>query len=352
MKVFVTGTDGYIGSILSMRLIRAGHTVLGLDTGFYKDGWLFSDPEFYRESIPSLGKDLRDISREDLSGFDAVVHLAELSNDPLGANNPRVTRDINFRGTLRLAEFAREAGVPRFVYTSSCSVYGVASEELVDEESAVNPQTAYAECKVLVEDSVSKLAGSNFCPVFLRNATAYGASPRMRFDIVLNNLSGLAHTINEIAMTSDGSPWRPLVHVDDISSAILCSLQAPEDRVRGEIFNVGSNGENYRVREIAEFVKAVYPDCKLTFGDPAGDNRSYKVSFDKIERSLPGFAARWNAREGAQQLHDLFTRIGLTRSMFDFRAFTRLRQLEHLQRTGQLDTDFYWTKSCKLSKPD
>ncbi len=279
----------------------------------------------------------------DFEGVDAVVHMAELSNDPLGQLEPEVTYEINHRGSVHLAELARQAGVHRFVYMSSCSVYGVAEQDLVDETSAVNPQTTYAICKTLVERDLMAMAGEDFSPVFLRNATAYGASPRMRFDIVLNNLAGLAWTTREIRMTSDGSPWRPMVHGLDIAKAILEVLRAPREAVHNEIFNVGDTDHNYRVREIAEIVADVFPGCQLTFGPSGGDNRSYRVSFAKIRQHLPGFQCAWDARRGAQQLFDLFQKIDLTPEMFQNRSFTRLKQLEHLIRTGQIDSQFFWT---------
>lgn len=342
MRILVTGVDGYIGCVLVPQLLQAGHEVVGLDTGFYRDGWLYSDPRYFQISAQTISRDLRRIGAKDLAGFDAVVHLAELSNDPLGENNPEITHEINHMGSLNLAKSAASAGVPRFVYTSSCSVYGVASEDVVSEASKVNPQTAYADCKVLVERDVGSMANREFCPVFLRNATAYGPSPRMRFDIVLNNLAGLACTTGKIAMTSDGQPWRPLVHVADICKAIVCAVEAPDDAVRGQIFNVGCNEENYRVREIAEFVKAAYPECELTFGPSGGDNRSYKVNFDKITNELPGFSCEHRAAEGAFELRRVFDRIQLDKERFGFRSFTRLRQLEYLIRSGQLDDHFYW----------
>lgn len=342
MRIFVTGVDGYIGCVLVPRLVSEGHEVVGLDTGFYRDGWLYSDPAHFPVAATTLCKDLRTIESQDLRGFDAVVHLAELSNDPLGANNPDITHDINHRGSVRLAEAAKAAGVPRFVYTSSCSVYGLATEDIVSEKSAVNPQTAYADCKVLVEQDLSKLADEDFCPVFLRNATAYGPSPRMRFDIVLNNLVGLACTTGKITMTSDGTPWRPLVHVEDICTAISCALAAPADAVHNEAFNVGCDEENYRILEIAEFVGRAYPDCEITFGDSSGDNRSYRVNFDKITNGLPGFRAVRRADEGAIELRDCFERIKLDAARFGFRAFTRLKQLEYLIETAQIDESFYW----------
>jgi nucleoside-diphosphate-sugar epimerase len=288
-------------------------------------------------------KDLRTVVAEDFRGYDAVVHLAELSNDPLGENRPEITFRINHGGSVRIAEAARAAGVRRFVYASSCSVYGVgAGEGHVDESSPTNPQTAYAQCKVKVEQDVSRLASEDFCVTFLRNATAYGPSPRMRFDIVLNDLCALAWTRKKIAMTSDGSPWRPIVHIEDIIEAVRCTLEAPVDTVNGEIFNVGATSENYRIREIAAIVAEAFPDCEVTAGPPSPDNRSYRVSFDKIATRLPGFRARWTARLGAEELHRLFTTIEFSEDMHRFRAFTRLRQLKYLQRTGQIDDDLFW----------
>jgi nucleoside-diphosphate-sugar epimerase len=283
------------------------------------------------------------VSVEDLAGCEAVVHLAELSNDPLGQNNPGLTHQINHGGSVALAEAARKVGIRRFVYTSSCSVYGAGTGDFLDETAKPNPQTAYAECKVLVERDVGKMAGADFCPVFLRNATAYGPSPRMRFDIVINDLCALAHTTRRIAMVSDGSPWRPVVHVDDICEAISCALAAPEASVRGKIFNVGQNSDNYRIREIAEIIAGEFPGCEVTVGKPSGDTRSYRVNFDKIHRELPGFKCSFTARDGARQLREIFERIDMKPETYQFRAFTRLKQLKYLQGTGQIDGEFYWT---------
>jgi nucleoside-diphosphate-sugar epimerase len=339
VRVLVTGSEGYLGSLLTPLLMRRGHDVVAVDTGFYKEGWLFRGTD----RVPyTLDRDIRAIEAADLDGVDAVVHLAELSNDPLGALAPNITFDINHAGSVRLAQLAKDRGVSRFVYTSSCSVYGVAGGT-VDEGSPVDPQTAYAECKVRVERDVGALASDDFSPTFLRNATAYGASPRMRFDIVLNNLAGLAWTTGEIAMTSDGTPWRPLVHALDIGQAIAAVLESPRERVHGEVLNVGSTEQNYRVRDIAEIVGDVFTGCKVTFGDPSADNRSYRVAFEKIQDVLPGFACEWDARRGAQQLHDVFTSIDLQPETFEFRAYTRLRQLQHLLRTRQIDERFFWT---------
>jgi nucleoside-diphosphate-sugar epimerase len=352
MNILVTGADGYIGTVLVDYLTKRGHTVTGLDTGFYRDGCLYSDQPLTRP--PCITKDLRAIAETDLSGFAAVVHLAELSNDPLGQHNPELTYAINHHGSVALARKCIKAGVSRFVYTSSCSVYGTGSGEFKTEESTTNPQTAYANCKVLVENDLSRLAGDDFSPTFLRNATAYGPSHRMRFDLVLNNLAGLAWTTREIKMTSDGSPWRPLVHVRDIAQAICCALEAPRSAVHNQIFNVGSNTENYQVREIAEIVAASFSGCTVTFGNSDGDNRSYRVSFDKINSALPGFKCGQTAAGGAAELYDLFRRIDMGADIFQFRAYTRLKQLQHLLRTGRINELLYWTElqSSSSSKND
>jgi nucleoside-diphosphate-sugar epimerase len=341
MKVLVTGTEGYLGSLLAPLLMKRGHEVIGVDTGFYKVGWLYNATDL---TAKTLNKDLRHITPEDLAGVEAIVHMAELSNDPAGQLSPNITYDINHKGSVRLANLAKEAGVRRFVYMSSCSVYGVATKDDVTEESPVNPQTAYAECKTFVERDVKPLADDDFSPTFLRNATAFGASPRMRFDIVLNNLAGLAWTTKEIKMTSDGTPWRPLVHALDICKAIICTLEAPRDIVHNQIFNVGDTAHNYRVKEIAEIIALVFQGCQLTFGENGSDNRSYRVSFEKINKTLPGFKCEWDAPRGAQQLFDLFKQIDMTEDIFLFRGFTRLKQLEYLIRTQQIDQDFFWSK--------
>lgn len=341
-NILVTGTDGYIGSVLAPMLIRAGHQVTGLDTGYYKDGWMYSRPGFGFESPRTIVKDLRLLDAGDLVGIDAIVHMAELSNDPLGENKPEITNEINHLGSVRLAELAKQEGIERFVYTSSCSVYGVSDADFVDESSATDPQTAYARCKVLVERDVGALTADDFSPVFLRNATAYGASPRMRFDIVLNNLMGLAWTTKEIAMISDGSPWRPLVHVQDICTAIICALEAPSSAIAGEVFNVGSTDENYRIREVAEIVGETVPGCEVSLGSAGGDNRSYRVNFDKIENRLPGFKCSWTLRDGAVELRSVFEQIDFDGDTFEFRAFTRLKQLNFLSSTGQIDDRFFW----------
>ena len=342
MKILVTGTEGYIGNRLAPILMAAGHEVVGLDTGFYRDGTLYIHSPALAESPRTVYKDLRSVTASDFVGIDAVVHLAELSNDPLGENRPEITLKINHEGSVKIATLAREAGVKRFVYASSCSVYGVGTGDFLDETSPVNPQTAYAHCKVKVEADVKPMASDDFCVVFLRNATAYGASPRMRFDIVLNDLCALAHTKKKIAMVSDGSPWRPIVHIEDICEAVRCALEAPAAAINGEVFNVGQTSENYRVREIAQIVADAFPGCEISAGPPSKDNRSYRVSFDKISKGLPGFKARWTAAKGAEELRALFERIELSPETYAFRAFTRLKQLNFLQRTEQIDGDLFW----------
>lgn len=345
-RILVTGTEGYLGSLLAPELMRQGYEVIGLDTGFYKERMLYRDGE---KTPLTLAKDLRQIDVDDLKGVDAIVHMAELSNDPAGQLAPTITYEINHKGSVHLAELARNAGTKRFVYMSSCSVYGVAEGDDVTEQSPVNPQTAYAICKTMVERDVSLLATKAFSPAFMRNATAYGASPRMRFDIVLNNLAGLAWTQREIKMTSDGTPWRPLVHGLDIARAIIAVLQAPTEAIHNEVFNVGDSFHNYRVREIAETVGSVFPGCQVSFGPPSEDNRSYRVSFEKIRRHLPGFACAWDARRGAEQLRNLFERIDMSKEVFEYRTFTRLKQLEYLIRTQQIDPQFFWTNEAEAS---
>ncbi len=342
MHLLITGSEGYIGTRLAPYLMQRGHHVVGLDTGYYRDGILYQDPK----SMPVYPRtrllDLRRAGPEDFRGIDAVVHLAELSNDPLGENRPEITHQINHEGSVHLADLARRGGVQRFVYTSSCSVYGLGSGDFLDERSPVNPQTAYARCKTLVERDLRPMASHTFCVTMLRNATAFGPSPHMRFDIVINDLCALAWTTRRIAMTSDGSPWRPVVHIEDICEAIRCTLDAPPDSVNGEIFNVGSNSENYRIGELARQVAAVFGGCEVTTGPAGRDDRSYRVCFDKIGAGLPGFECRWSARAGIEELSALFQRIDFNADQYEFRAFTRLKQLRHLLRTGQLDADLFW----------
>jgi nucleoside-diphosphate-sugar epimerase len=340
VRVVITGTDGYIGSLLAPMLLERGYDVVGVDTGFYRTGWLFNASKW---APRTLNRDIRLLREDDLDDAQAIVHMAELSNDPTGELAPDITDEINHKGSVRLAELAKQRGVERFVYTSSCSVYGLAVGEMVDETSPVSPQTNYAKSKVLVERAVSALADDRFSPVFLRNATAYGASPRMRFDLVLNNLAGFAWTTKEIKVLSDGTPWRPLVHVRDICKAIICALEAPRETVHNRFFNVGDSTGNYQIREIAEIVGRVFRNCRVAFGPPSADNRSYRVSFEKINRELGGFFCDWGVEKGAQELLNLFDRIGMSEEIFHAPPFTRLKMLKYLIQTKQIDDNFFWT---------
>ena len=338
MRILVTGSEGYIGTVLCAYLLDRGHDVTGLDTGFHRIGWLYHGVD---RSPAWLAKDIRHVTVEDLYGYDAVVHLAELSNDPVGQLNPDVTFEINHLGSVRLATLAREAGVERFIYMSSCSVYGSAGDTDSTETSEVHPLTAYAKCKVLVERDVPPLATDDFSPTFLRNATAFGASPRMRFDLVVNDLAGHAWTEKVIRMDSDGRPWRPFVHILDISQAIDLVLRAPRDVIHGQIFNVGSNQQNYQVREVAEIIADAFPGCRTQFGDSSGDHRNYRANFDKIREYLP-FETRFDVARGAQQLLDVFRAVDMSTELFESRGHTRIKQIQHLISTGQIDARFFW----------
>lgn len=343
MKVLVTGTEGYLGALLVPQLLSRGHEVTGVDVGFYTDGHLYHAKG---DQVKTLVKDIRHLTAEDLAGHDAVVHMAELSNDPTGELAPHITYEINHKGSVRLAQLAKEAGVRRFIYMSSCSVYGVAGGDApVTEETPSNPQTAYAVCKTLCERDIAPMADSTFSPTYFRNSTAFGASPRQRFDLVVNNLSALAWTTKEIKMISDGTPWRPLVHGLDIGKAICCALAAPIDAIHNEVLNIGSNEQNYRVKEVAEIVAKIFPGCTTSFGAQGADNRSYRVSFDKLGKHLPDFKCDWDVEKGARQFLELFQQIDFTKEDFEFRPYTRLKQLQFLIRTQQIDQDFFWKTS-------
>lgn len=342
MRVLITGTDGYIGCLMAAAIVEAGHEVVGLDTAYFRDAQL-GPPPF--AGFTTITKDVRLIARTDLDGIDAVIHLAGLSNDALGELSRRVTFDINHRATMRLAALCKATGISRFVYASSCSIYGKSSADIVDESSPFDPQTDYAVCKMLDERELSDLADDTFSPTFLRNATAYGASPRMRFDLVVNNLSALAWTTKRIAMVSDGTPWRPIVHVLDICRAFRAALEAPREAVHDRVFNVGRTDENYQIRDIAGAVARVFPECELSFGKSDPDQRSYRVSFDRVGVELPGFRCEWDLTKGATQLRALYEQTGMTETLFRDRPFTRIKQLQHLLATGQIDPEFYWARS-------
>jgi nucleoside-diphosphate-sugar epimerase len=341
MRVLVTGHHGYIGSVMVGVLVRAGHAVTGLDTYLY-EGCTFGDEPV--PVPPAIRKDVRDVTASDLRGFDAVIHLAALSNDPLGHLNERCTYEINHAGSVRLAEAAKKARVPRFLFASSCSLYGAAGDQMLNENAAFNPVTPYGRSKVLVEADLSRLADETFSPTYLRNATAYGLSPRLRADIVVNNLVGVACTTGEILMQSDGTPWRPLVHIEDISRAFLAVLEAPRAAIHNEAFNVGNSSENYQMRDVAEIVREVVPGSTIRYAEGGGpDPRCYRVDCGKLSRHLPGFKTTWDVRRGATELYDGFVRYGLTREMFS--SFTRIRRIQELLELGRLDQSLCWQQA-------
>jgi len=342
MRVLVTGHKGYIGSVLTRVLREAGHDVVGLDAGYFQD-CLFGHHD---GDVPEIRKDVRDATPGDLAGFDAVVHLAALSNDPLGEMAPELTYDINHIATVRLARLAVRAGVERFLFSSSCSMYGQSGDGLVSETAPLRPLTHYARSKVLAEKDLLALASDDFSPVLLRNATAYGISPRLRLDLVLNDLVACAFTTGKVLIKSDGTPWRPVVHVEDIARAFLAVLEAPKHAVHAQAFNVGSNAENYQVRDLAETVRRTVPDSGVEYAEGAGpDRRSYRVDFTKIERCIPGFRPRWTAARGAAELYEGFRRAGLTREDVEGRLYARLRQLRHLRDSGRLDDSLRWKEA-------
>jgi nucleoside-diphosphate-sugar epimerase len=343
VRVLVTGHHGYLGSVVAPMLHEAGHEVFGLDTFFYR-GCDFGESEFAFEERQG---DVRDVTADDLDGFEAIVHLAALSNDPLGDLSPEVTYDINLRGTLHLAERAKEAGVERFVFASSCSMYGAADgNDLLDESAPLRPLTPYAESKVAAEAGLSRLAGDTFSPISLRNATAYGVSPRLRLDVVLNNLAGWAFTTGRIRLLSDGSAWRPIVHVRDIGRATLGALSAPRDRVHDVAVNVGASAENYRVRELAELVHEELPACDVEIaGASYADPRSYRVDFSRFESLLPEHAPLWTARSGAEELVRAYRETGLSAEEFEGHRYTRLKQIRRLLDEGLLDDRLRWRRA-------
>jgi nucleoside-diphosphate-sugar epimerase len=339
MKILVTGHRGYIGTVLVPLLLESGHTVTGIDS------CLFDDCVFGENgpTVPTLRMDIRDITTDDVRGHDAVMHLAAISNDPLGDLNPECTYDINYRGAAHVARVAKEAGITRFLQSSSCSLYGAHGDALLDEQADFNPVTPYGHSKVLAEKEIAAMADDDFSPTFLRNATAYGVSPRLRGDLVVNNLAGYAHATGEVLMKSDGTPWRPLVHIEDISRAFLAIAEAPREQVHNESFNVGRTTENYQVKDVARIVEEVVPGSSVRLADHAGpDLRNYRVSCAKLEKAFPDLQATWTVRTGVEELYDAYRRFGLTADELSGSRLQRIRHISDLLDAGRLRPDLRW----------
>jgi nucleoside-diphosphate-sugar epimerase len=341
MRILLTGHKGYIGAVAGPILRSAGHDVVGLDTDLFA-GCEFGEPA---QEIPEIRKDLRDLTHADVEGFDAVVHLAALSNDPLGDLDPEVTYGINHKASVKLAELAKRAGVKRFVFSSSCSTYGAAGDDFLNETASLNPVTPYAESKVWVERDLAGMADEHFSPTYMRNATAYGASPRLRLDIVLNDFVASALATGRVYIKSDGTPWRPIVHIRDIIAAALAVLESPREAIHNETFNVGQTEENYRIRELADMVVETVPGSRVEYAPGGGpDKRCYRVSCDKIRRMVPGFRPQWTARKGAQELYDAYRAAGLSSVDIERGRYTRIHHIQRLMKSGKLDGSLRWSQ--------
>jgi nucleoside-diphosphate-sugar epimerase len=346
MRVLLTGHKGYIGTAMIPMLLKAGHEVVGLDSDLYRNSTYGSALPV----VPEIIKDVRDIEKSDLRGIDGIIHLAGLSNDTLGDLDPTLTYEINHLSSVRLAQMAKELGIERYVFASSCSNYGAAGDNFQDETAELHPVTAYAISKVRVERDVSQLASDKFSPVFMRNATAYGVSARIRFDIVLNNLTAWAYTTGHILLKSDGTPWRPIVHIEDISLAAIGALEAPSHVVRNQAYNVGVNSENYQMRQLADIVKETVPNCEVKYADGAEpDKRNYRVSFDKYTNAFPNHKLRWNARAGAKQIYESYKAIGLQKDEYEGPKYKRIAQIKTLLSSGQLDNTLRFSTSKSVA---
>lgn len=342
MRVLVTGHKGYIGTVLVPMLLEKGHEVIGLDTDLYQRCTFGED----FQPIPEIEKDIRDIDLSDLEGCEAVLHLAGLSNDPLGNLNPQLTFEINHLASVKLAKLAKQAGATRYIFSSSCSNYGAGGEDWLTEESDFNPVTPYGISKVRTEQEVTQLADDNFSPTYLRNATAFGVSPRLRFDLVLNNLTAWAFTTGRVYIKSDGSPWRPIVHIEDISRAFLAVLHAPQEMIHNQAFNVGRNEDNYQIRDIANIVQSIVPNCRIEYAQKAGpDKRCYRVDCSKIAALLPEFQPQWNARKGVEELYQTYQSVGLTLEEFEGTRYQRIAHIKYLLSTDKLSSELRWLES-------